>query len=89
MTGGTNGCEFQVSVIDTGFNTVYSNLLDVDANNYPSGSTITGTDSSFCSTVTSSSGETGYVSATTVYTPSITRIPSSINLNLQRVFVGK
>ena len=68
---------------------MYSNWFGVDSNNYPSGSTITSTDSSFCAAVTASGGIGGYMSGTTLYTPTITSIPSNINLNLQRVFVGK
>jgi hypothetical protein len=88
-TGNSSSCGFQVTVLDTGFNTVYSNSFTVNSNNFPSGSTITGTDSGFCGAVTSSSGESGYVSANAIYNPTISSIPSNINLNLQRIFVGK
>ncbi|HEY6332410.1 MAG TPA: hypothetical protein VI756_24000 [Blastocatellia bacterium] len=87
VSGSSSG--FQVTVLNTGYGTVYSNYISVDSDNYPSGSTITGTDPDFCSVVTSSSGESGHVTATTIYNPTISNIPSNINLNLQRVFVGK
>ena len=88
-TGNSSACGFQVTVLNTGFGTVYSNWLPVNANNFPTGSTITGADASFCGVVTSSFGEAGFVSANAIYAPTISNMPPNINLNMQRVFVGK
>lgn len=83
-TGG--GCEFNVSVKDA----IYENELwgkgpyDVNANNV----SITGNDSHFCQDIVS---EYGYVTAGTVYSPTITTIssPSSIKLDLSLLYVLK
>lgn len=80
-------CNFQVTVLNTSFASVYSALVPVGSNNYPAGQSITKADPGFCSAVTSP--ESGYVTTTVQYSPTITNLPATIDLNLQRVFVGK
>jgi hypothetical protein len=75
-------CGFQVTVLTSSYSTVFSEYYTVH-------SAITNADPEFCEAMTSSLGESGFASAGTIYTPTIANIPTSINLNLQRVFVGK
>ncbi|MGA2653052.1 MAG: hypothetical protein ABSF28_21230 [Terracidiphilus sp.] len=96
--GNQNSCSFQVTVQNTSRQTVYSQLIPVDTDNYIAqtgstlapGTTITEEDSGFCGAVTSASGETGYVSANIQPDGALTgMIPTSgLDLNLQSVFVG-
>ncbi len=85
-TSGTgNGCQFNVSVKNTFLNEVWGGgPYDVDYGSV----NVTGADSGFCSAIVS---ETGYVTAGTVYNPTISTISdtSNIKLSLSRVYVGK
>lgn len=81
-----SSCSFQITILGTSFASVYSALIPVTANNYPTGSSITAMDPGFCAAVMS---DNGYVTGTVQYSPVITGIPANIDLNLQRVFVGK
>ncbi len=93
-TGDSTSCSFQVDVLDTGFGTVYSNLIPVDSFNYSAPGaqpTITLADPDFCGSVTAQSGDTGYASANISAAPLVSgAVPASqyLNLNLQRLFVG-
>jgi hypothetical protein len=89
-TGNKTSCSFQVTVLDTSYNQIVNQTYPVDTDNY--GGTITTADPAFCGAVTSSKGETGYVSANIEAAPQISGIlppASELNLNMQRVFVGK
>jgi hypothetical protein len=76
-------CTFQVSVYSASGQILFS-----------AGSPLTGyganllfaVDPNFCSEIAS---DTGFVSATTIMTPPVLNIPSTINLNMRRIYVGK
>lgn len=81
-TGNASACAFQVTVTSPAYATLYSRTFVV-------GTAITNVDPAFCANVTASAGETGYVTAGTVYNPAISALASSNELILSRVFVGK
>jgi hypothetical protein len=89
-TGNSSSCGFEITVLDTGFRPVFGPAAyNVNAANYPAGKYITQTDPGFCAAVTSSAGESGYVTANSIYQPPVSNIPSNTAVNLQRIFVGK
>lgn len=81
-TGTASSCAFQVNVMTGAYVTQLNQSIPVTTD-------ITSVDPAFCANVLGSSGETGYVTAGTVYGPSISSISTSNELILSRVFVGK
>jgi len=89
-TGNSSSCGFQVTILNTGFGVVYNNQFNVNSSNF--GGTITVTDPGFCAAITSSFGDTGYVSANITAGPQVSGTlppPSQLNTFMERVFVGK
>src|SRR5579883_566505 len=83
QSGGSNGCQFVVQILDTGFNSKFSYTYDVDDN-----TNVTGADSGFCSTIESESS--GFYTATLQYTPTITSIDTTdIHLTVYTIKAGK
>lgn len=81
-TGNATACSFQVNVISQSFASLFNQ-------SYPVGTDITMIDPVFCSNMTATTGESGYVTAGTVYGPTISSASTSNELILSRVFVGK
>ena len=80
--GDSSSCSFRVSITDPSGSILYSQLLPVD-------STINSIDPDFCSNVTSSAGQSGYVTAGTVYGPTVSGIDTANQLSVSRVLAGK
>ena len=84
--GNSSWCGFHVDVIKSDFSSQPIN------NDYWVDPSVTDADSQFCAVMTSATGETGYVSAGIEADPGVSGwLPSSssLNLHLERVFVGK
>lgn len=81
-TGNASSCAMQVTIISPSFAMLYNKSL-------PVGSDITSIDPAFCANVTAPVGESGYVTAGTLYGPMISSVALSNELILSRVFVGK